>query len=95
MFKNLKVLELSSVLAGPAVGMFFSELGAKVIKVENKTTNGDVTRKWKLPNEKKSDISAYFCSVNYNKNYVFLDFNNQKDRTKLKVLINDCNIISF
>ena len=53
MFKNLKVLELSSVLAGPAVGMFFSELGAQVVKVENKTTNGDVTRKWKLPNEKK------------------------------------------
>ena len=93
MFKNLKVLELSSVLAGPAVGMFFSELGAQVIKVENKITNGDVTRKWKLPNEKKSDISAYFCSVNYNKNYVFLDFNNQKDRTKLKVLIKDCDIV--
>ena len=93
MFKNLKVLELSSVLAGPAVGMFFSELGAQVVKVENKTTNGDVTRKWKLPNEKKSDISAYFCSVNYNKNYVFLDFNNQKDRTELEILIKNCDII--
>ena len=31
MFKNLKVLELSSVLAGPAVGMFFSELGAEAV----------------------------------------------------------------
>ena len=71
MFKNIKVLEISSVLAGPAVGMFFSELGAEVVKVENKTTNGDVTRKWKLPNEEKSDLSAYFCSVNYNKNYIF------------------------
>ena len=93
MFKNLKVLELSSVLAGPAVGMFFSELGAQVVKVENKTTNGDVTRKWKLPNEKKSDLSAYFCSVNYNKNYIFLDFNNQKDRTELEILIKNCDII--
>ena len=93
MFKNLKVLELSSVLAGPAVGMFFFLLGAQVVKVENKTNNGDVKRKWKLPNEKKSDISAYFCSVNYNKNYIFLDFNNQKDRTKLKVLIKGCDIV--
>tara|TARA_Y100000768_G_C23978207_1_gene684231 strand:- start:341 stop:1396 length:1056 start_codon:yes stop_codon:yes gene_type:complete len=93
MFKNLKVLELSSVLAGPAVGMFFSELGAQVVKVENKTTNGDVTRKWKLPNEKKSNISAYFCSVNYNKNYVFLDFNNHKDRAELEVLIKNCDIV--
>tara|TARA_Y100000992_G_C21249063_1_gene484854 strand:+ start:531 stop:1586 length:1056 start_codon:yes stop_codon:yes gene_type:complete len=93
MFKNLKVLELSSVLAGPAVGMFFSELGAQVVKVENKTTNGDVTRKWKLPNEKKGILSAYFCSVNYNKNYVFLDFNNHKDRAELEVLIKNCDIV--
>ena len=93
MFKNLKVLELSNVLAGPAVGIFFSELGAQVIKVENKTTGGDVTRKWKLPNEKKSDLSAYFCSVNYNKNYVFLDFNNQKDRIELEILIKNCDIV--
>ena len=93
MFKSLKVLELSSVLAGPAVGMFFSELGAQVIKVENKTTNGDVTRKWKLPNEKKSDLSAYFCSVNYKKNYIFLDFTNQEDRKELEVLIKNCDVM--
>ncbi|MDC0339168.1 CoA transferase, partial [Flavobacteriales bacterium] len=43
-FKDLKVVELASVLAGPAVGMFFAELGANVIKIENKKTNGDVTR---------------------------------------------------
>ena len=36
MFSELKILELSNVLAGPAVGMFFAELGAQVIKVENK-----------------------------------------------------------
>jgi len=40
MFKDLKVIELASVLAGPAVGMFFSELGAEVIKIENKRTGG-------------------------------------------------------
>ena len=47
-FKGLKVVELASVLAGPAVGMFFSELGAQVIKIENKS-GGDVTRSWKNP----------------------------------------------
>ena len=34
-FSDLKIVELSSVLAGPAVGLFFSELGADVIKIEN------------------------------------------------------------
>ncbi|WP_293566910.1 CoA transferase, partial [Phaeodactylibacter sp.] len=37
-FEGLKVIELASVLAGPAVGMFFAELGAEVIKVENART---------------------------------------------------------
>ena len=39
-FQHLKVLDLSSVLAGPLTGSFFAELGATVVKVENKTTGG-------------------------------------------------------
>ena len=76
MLKNLKIIELASVLAGPSTGMFFAELGAKVIKIENKTTGGDVTRKWRLENEKENNISAYFSSVNWNKEHLFLDLNN-------------------
>ena len=47
MLRDLKVIELAGVLAGPAVGLFFAELGAQVIKVENPNTEGDITRKWK------------------------------------------------
>ena len=49
MFGNLKVVELASVLAGPLTGQFFAELGALVIKIENPSTGGDVTRSWKFP----------------------------------------------
>ncbi|MCD4775939.1 MAG: CoA transferase, partial [Candidatus Aegiribacteria sp.] len=67
-FAELKVIELANVLAGPSVGAFFSELGATVIKIENRLTSGDVTRKWKLPGESAdSDISSYFSSVNWGK----------------------------
>ena len=63
-FKDLKVIELASVLAGPAVGLFFAELGAKVIKIENQKTGGDVTRIWRLPNEDKDkDYSAGIIGV--------------------------------
>ena len=48
-FSNLVVLELAGVLAGPSVGQFFAELGARVIKLENPSTHGDVTRTWKMP----------------------------------------------
>src|ERR1041385_4056352 len=78
--KDLKVVELASVLAGPSVGLFFAELGAKVIKIENKKTGGDVTRSWKLPEENKnSKTSAYFLSVNFLKKHLFLDLNDEKD----------------
>ena len=81
-FKKLKVVELASVLAGPATGLFFAELGAKVLKIENKKTNGDVTRGWKLPSEDPCQkTSAYFNSVNFKKKYLFLDLTNQKDRS--------------
>ena len=49
--QGIRVLELASVFAGPSIGMFLAELGANVIKVENLITDGDVTRKWKLPTE--------------------------------------------
>jgi crotonobetainyl-CoA:carnitine CoA-transferase CaiB-like acyl-CoA transferase len=39
-FKDLKVIELAGVLAGPSVGYFFAELGAEVIKIENPKPKG-------------------------------------------------------
>lgn len=73
MFKDLKVLELASVLAGPSVGQFFAELGAEVIKVENLKAGGDVTRTWKVTGEKEGDLSAYFCCCNWGKKSVAID----------------------
>lgn len=79
-FSGLKIVEFAGVLAGPAVGMFFAELGAEVIKIENKTTAGDVTRGWKLPSEDRaSPVSAYFASVNWGKKHLFLDLNAPHD----------------
>jgi crotonobetainyl-CoA:carnitine CoA-transferase CaiB-like acyl-CoA transferase len=73
MFRDLRVLELASVLAGPSVGQFFAELGADVIKIENLKTRGDVTRTWKTLGEMTDDRSAYFCSVNWGKRSVAID----------------------
>jgi len=92
--KNLKIIELASVLAGPSVGMFFSELGAEVIKIENKKEGGDITRKWKLENEnKKNSISAYYSSVNYNKKNIFLDFFDTNDKEIVKEYVRKCDIV--
>jgi crotonobetainyl-CoA:carnitine CoA-transferase CaiB-like acyl-CoA transferase len=93
-FKDLKVIEFASVLAGPAVGLFFAELGAEVIKVENKPTQGDVTRSWKLPTEDKNKFySAYFCAVNWNKKHYFLDLQEETDRNIVYEWIKTADVV--
>lgn len=73
MFKDLMVVELASVLAGPSVGQFFAELGAQVVKVENLRTGGDVTRTWKGKGESDGAMSAYYTSVNWGKKSLAVD----------------------
>ena len=92
-FKDLKVIELASVLAGPSVGQFFAELGAEVIKVENPKTGGDVTRSWYLPAEERGSVSAYFSCVNWGKKSVMLDITEPMQREQLYRLIQDADIV--
>ena len=91
-FEGLKVIELSTVLAGPAVGMFFAELGADVLKIESNV--GDVTRQWKLINEDPNDsTSAYFHSVNYNKRYTNLNLSEKSDYASFTEELKSADIV--
>ena len=90
---TLKVIDLSTVLAGPSVGTFFAELGAQVLKIENAAIP-DVTRSWKLPSEnQESTISAYFSSVNYRKEYLQLNLKSEVDYTQFLDLVKDADIL--
>lgn len=93
-FSDLKVIELAGVLAGPSAGLFFAELGARVIKIENPKTGGDVTRSWKLQSENKEDkTSAYFWSINAGKDILFLDLSIDKDLESFYDLIKSADIL--
>lgn len=92
-FKDFKVLELASVLAGPSVGQFFAELGAEVIKVENSTTGGDITRSWKTAGEQSDTRSAYFCSVNWGKKSVALDLNSSHGKSVVYALAKRADVV--
>ncbi len=92
-FKGLKVLELASVLAGPAVGMFFAELGAEVTKVENPKVGGDVTRNWLSKGEQRKGYSAYFSSVNWGKKHLMLDYSNPEELKQVLTLVADSDVI--
>lgn len=61
---DLRVLDLSRVLAGPYCSMMLGDLGADVIKVERPGA-GDDTRHWGPP--EAGGEAAYYLSVNRNK----------------------------
>jgi crotonobetainyl-CoA:carnitine CoA-transferase CaiB-like acyl-CoA transferase len=91
---DLLVIETASVLAGPAVGMHFAELGARVVKIENARAGGDVTRRWKLPVEDPSSpVSAYFSSVNWGKEHRFLDLKSPGDREQFDALLMEADVL--
>lgn len=93
MIASLKILELSTVLAGPSVGMFFAELGADVLKIESPKLP-DVTRSWKLASEDPDEpVSAYFSSVNYRKWYRQLDLASPSGAMDLPKLIRNRDIL--
>src|SRR5688572_13921401 len=93
-FSGLKVIELAGVLAGPSVGYFFAELGARVVKVENPKTHGDVTRSWKLKQEDPHDAgSAYFWSVNAFKEFLELDLSVDAQLRELYKLASEADIV--
>ena len=93
MFTQLKVIDISTVLAGPSVGMFFAELGAEVIKIEH-PNHPDVTRSWKGSEELgNSTISSYFSSVNYKKKYISLDLNSEYDKISFFELLKNADIL--
>jgi len=92
--RDLLILETAGVLAGPAVGMFFAELGARVIKIENKRAGGDVTRKWKLPVEDPTaPVSAYFSSVNWGKEHRWMDLKDPEERLVFDALVQRADVL--
>jgi crotonobetainyl-CoA:carnitine CoA-transferase CaiB-like acyl-CoA transferase len=90
---GLTVLEFANVLAGPLVGQFCAELGARVIKVEPPGV-GDPTRGWYLADESRdSDVNAYFSSANWGKWSVALDLEAATDRQLAQRLARHADVV--
>ena len=89
--ENVKILDLSRVLAGPLCAMTLGDLGADVIKVE-KPGDGDESRGWGPPFD-PNGLSAYYLCCNRNKLSVALDFSNPADRSVLDSLIAGADVV--
>lgn len=93
---DVRVVDLSRVLAGPWASQILADLGADVIKVE-RTGEGDDTRAWGPPFAKAADGSdrsaTYFHATNRGKRSIAVDFNRAEDREVVLRLIADADIV--
>ena len=87
---GLTVLDLTRVLSGPYCTMMLGDMGARVIKVEQRG-RGDDTRGWGPPFQ--NGESAYFLSVNRNKESLTLDFKHPEGRPVLDTLIARADVL--
>lgn len=89
--KDVRILDMSRVLAGPLAGMILGDLGADVIKVERAGV-GDESRGWGPPFADDGQ-SAYFRCCNRNKLSIGLDFDLPADREVLLGLIAQSDVV--
>jgi len=90
--EGILVLDLSRVLAGPFCTMLLGDLGARVIKVEH-PGGGDVTRGWAPPHEPGSGLSAYYLSINRNKESLALDLSTREGAESVRILAGRADVL--
>ena len=95
--KDIKVFDMSRILAGPSATQILGDLGADVIKVERPNV-GDDTRKWGPPylqdeKDRNTTESAYYLSANRNKRSMTLDFTKTEGQEIAKKLISQSDIL--
>lgn len=81
---GIRVLAVSQFGAGPYATMILAELGAEVIKIEDPSTAGDVSRS--VPPYTTEQDSLYFQSFNRNKKSVTLNMKSREGRRILEEL---------
>lgn len=90
LLEDLKVLDLSTSVAGPYASQLLADFGATVLKIE-KSKTGDDARQWGPPF--LNGASLWFLSVNRNKHSMSLDISQPKGLEILKSLLETTDIL--
>ena len=88
---DLRVVDISTVLAGPNCARYLADFGADVIKVERPDA-GDSLRgmAWRDPRDGEG---LWWKLVNRNKRNIALDFKNEEDLALLRKLLDDAHVL--
>ena len=87
---GVTVLDFTRVLSGPYCTMLLADMGARVIKLEQ-PGRGDDTRAWGPPFV--NGESAYFLSINRNKESVTIDLKHPAARRPLDELLGKADVV--
>ena len=87
--KNIKVLDLSRILAGPYSTQILADLGAEIWKVESPW--GDDTRQWGPPY--LNGESTYYLSANRGKKSLIINLKSEKGQNIIKDLVKKSDIL--
>ena len=87
---DLKVLDLSRVLAMPYCSMMLGDLGAEIIRVERPGV-GDETRHWGPP--WVGELSAYYLCTNRNKKGITVDLKKKEGQEIIRRLAEKSDIL--
>lgn len=86
---DLRIIDLTQMLAGPYGTMILADHGAQVIKIEP-PGRGDMTRAETGPD---AGMGAYFQSINRNKQSVALDLKSEAGRAAFLALVRDADAV--
>src|SRR5690606_35495088 len=88
---DLRVVDLSTVVAGPGCARYLGDFGADVIKVE-RAPNGDTTRSmgWVDP---RDDVTLWWKLAGRNKRSVVLDLKDEADLDVARRLIATADVL--
>ena len=92
--RDIRIIDLTQMLAGPYGTMLLADHGADVIKIE--PLEGDMTRRGGPFRDDDSQriLGGYFQSVDRNKKSVCLDLKSPAGREALKALVRDADAVT-
>jgi len=82
---DIRIVDLSRIVAGPLATQILGDYGAEVIKIEQPGV-GDDARQW-LPPKTPDGQATYFFAVNRNKKSLTLNLKHPKGKEILKALV--------
>ncbi len=87
--EQLKVLDLTRVLAGPYCTMLLRELGAEIIKVEMPETGDDARHYGPF----KANKSVYFLSINRGKESISINLKTEQGKQIIRELVQKIDVL--